>query len=68
VGVGEDFEFCCEGGGAHAFEGCWRIDMRSSTSRLDARGATPGRVTVHCWSRVALLRDCLIRLAVYRSD
>lgn len=31
--------------------------MRSSTRRLDARGATPGRVTVHCWSRVALLRD-----------
>lgn len=33
------------------------MDTRSSTSSEDASGATPGRVTVHCWSRVALLRD-----------
>ncbi len=45
------------GGGARASRGCWRVEMRSSTRRLEARGAMPGRVTVHCWSRVALLRD-----------
>lgn len=44
--------------GARALEGCWSMLTRSSTRRLEARGATPGRVTVHCWSRVALLRDC----------
>lgn len=43
--------------GARAFEGCWRMETRSSTRRDEARGATPGRVTVHCWSRVALLSD-----------
>ena len=43
--------------GARARRGCWRMEMRSSTRRDEARGATPGRVTVHCWSRVALLRD-----------
>lgn len=46
-----------DGGGARALEGCWRMETRSSTRRLEARGATPGRVTVHCWSRVALLKD-----------
>lgn len=49
-----------EGGAARAWEGCCRMDMRSSTRREEASGATPGRVTVHCWSRVALLRDCFI--------
>lgn len=43
--------------GARAREGCWRMEMRSSTRREEASGAMPGRVTVHCWSRVALLRD-----------
>lgn len=44
--------------GARAFNGCCRMLTRSSVNRLDARGAIPGRVTVHCWSRVASLRDC----------
>jgi hypothetical protein len=46
--------------GARAREGCWRMETRSSTRREEARGAIPGRVTVHCWSRVALLRDCVL--------
>ena len=44
--------------GACARRGCWSTETRSSTSRADAIGAMPGRVTVHCWSRVASLRDC----------
>jgi hypothetical protein len=44
--------------GARTLEGCCRMETRSSTRRAEASGATPGRVTVHCWSRVALLRDC----------
>lgn len=43
--------------GARALDGCCKMLTRSSTRRLEARGATPGRVTVHCWSRVALLKD-----------
>lgn len=43
--------------GARAWEGCCRMETRSSTRREEASGAMPGRVTVHCWSRVALLRD-----------
>lgn len=43
--------------GARALRGCWRMETRISTRRDEASGATPGRVTVHCWSRVALLRD-----------
>jgi hypothetical protein len=45
--------------GARARAGCCRMLTRSSTRREEARGAMPGRVTVHCWSRVALLRDCV---------
>src|SRR5690242_264992 len=56
AGVGCSFA-SWEGGGARDLEGCWRMETRSSTRRLEASGATPGRVTVHCWSRVALLRD-----------
>jgi hypothetical protein len=46
--------------GARAREGCWSMETRSSTRRDEASGAMPGRVTVHCWSRVALLRDCVV--------
>ena len=45
------------GAGARAFRGCWRMEIKSSTRRADAIGAAPGRVTVHCWSRVASFRD-----------
>jgi hypothetical protein len=34
--------------GTRAFRGCCNMLTRSSVSRLDAIGATPGRVTVHC--------------------
>lgn len=33
------------------------MEARSSTSLEDASGATPGRVTVHCWSSVWSLTD-----------
>lgn len=33
--------------------------MNSSTARAEAIGASPGRVTVHCWSRVRLAVDCM---------
>ena len=32
--------------------GCCRTEMSSSTARAPAIRDTPGRVTVHCWSRV----------------
>ena len=55
---GEEIVGFLEGStGARALEGCCRMLISSSTNRLDANGATPGRVTVHCWSNVALLRD-----------
>jgi hypothetical protein len=50
-----DEEGC--GAGARGPSGCCRMDTRSSTSRADAIGAIPGRVTVHCWSSVASLSD-----------
>jgi hypothetical protein len=36
------------GAGARAPSGCWRIETSSSTSKAEAMGAMPGRVTVHC--------------------
>lgn len=44
--------------GAAGHCGCWRSDTSSSTNRADAIAATPGRVTVHCWSSVWSLTDC----------
>jgi hypothetical protein len=55
-----DLECFEESTGARPLRGCWRMLTRSSTRRLEARGAMPGRVTVHCWSRVASLRDLFI--------
>lgn len=52
-------------GGARAFSGCWRMEIRSSTRRAEAIGAAPGRVTVHCWSRVASLRDYEEELVIF---
>lgn len=34
------------------------MDTRSSTPNAPAMAAKPGRVTVHCWSRVRSVRDC----------
>lgn len=38
--------------------GWCKIPTRSSTAMADAMGASPGRVTVHCWSNVRLAVDC----------
>lgn len=38
--------------------GWCRIPTKSSTARAEAIGARPGRVTVHCWSKVRLAVDC----------
>lgn len=34
------------------------MPTKSSTARAEAIGASPGRVTVHCWSKVRLAVDC----------
>ena len=38
--------------------GWCRMPTKSSTARAEAIGASPGRVTVHCWSKVRLAVDC----------
>jgi hypothetical protein len=38
--------------------GWWRRATASSTARAAAIGAKPGRVTVHCWSKVLFAVDC----------
>lgn len=36
--------------------GCCKTEIKSSTAIAAAIGATPGRVTVHIWSKVLSLR------------
>ena len=40
------------------FCGCWRTETINSTARPEAMRDIPGRVTVHCWSRVLSFVDC----------
>ena len=44
--------------------GWWRIPTKSSTAREEATGASPGRVTVHCWSNVRFDVDWVKRKIV----
>ena len=47
----EDARASSAGGGAAGPAGWARTAAASSTARADAMGASPGRATVHCWSR-----------------
>lgn len=38
-------------------KGCCKMETNISTADAAAMGATPGRVTVHIWSRVRSVRD-----------
>ena len=45
--------------GAKPLSGCCSTETRSSTAKALAMYDMPGRETVHCWSRVLSLVDCI---------